>query len=60
VSAFLFNYNERPYAIPSWRNCNNNRNKVELELIRKLKGPLRQSLLAAGKAARRAHPRSGL
>jgi hypothetical protein len=50
VSAFLFNYNERPYAIPSWRNCNNNRNKVELELIPKLKGPLFMSKRPNGEA----------
>ena len=31
-----------------------------LELIRKLKGPLRQLILDAVKAAHRAHPRSGL
>jgi hypothetical protein len=31
-----------------------------LELIPKLKGPLRQLILDAVKAAHRAHPRSGL
>ena len=37
-----------------------NRLAPGLELIRKLKGPLRQLILDAVKAANRAHPRSGL
>jgi hypothetical protein len=31
VSAFLLTHNERPNSIPDGRNCNKNRNKVELD-----------------------------
>jgi hypothetical protein len=33
--AFLLSHNGRPHAIPSWRICNRNRNKVEIEPLAK-------------------------
>jgi len=47
------------YRLPA-KTASRNRNKVELEPVRKLGGILRRGILAVAKAARPAQPRSGL